>query len=209
MLKNIWQIIVCYGAGFLGVNIIFLPHAALGLPIILLAGAFLTLPVLIFVLLLFIPLRKIVLRNLLAWCLAAPFIVALAWMVVFWMVFDVPPGLSLSEFLLLPDTWGLAVTPFAWASTSSALFWFWNRPRGKPRQPYKLSTIVAGLLIASVLLVAIWLDTYWYLKYRSAGLDLYRFLSLPDVWAFTGIAFAFIWVVMASVLLWCRTGKAQ
>jgi hypothetical protein len=89
-------------------------------------GAFLGLPELVLTILIFVLLRRLILRHLLLWCVAAPFLITAAWLAAEWSGDYSSRAPDIFWYLSSRGTWERAALAFSSASFASALFWYWN-----------------------------------------------------------------------------------
>jgi hypothetical protein len=127
MLKNIGQIIGCYGVGMILSTLLW--GGAGGLAVVPMV-AFLSLPILGLTIVIFALLRRWILENLLSYCVVAPFLVAVAWLAFDWHTNFSYRGRDLAWYLSLRGVWDRASIAFTCSVIASALFWLWNRHNG-------------------------------------------------------------------------------
>jgi len=132
--RHVLQIIVCYIVGLIAGSLIWATY--FGQPgvgfVFAFGGAILGLPILLVAVLIFIILSERVLRNLSLWCLGAPFIVVLLWLILEWKLNYSLRGHDIYWYLSLRNVWERAGLVFTCASISSSLFWCWNRSHAAP-----------------------------------------------------------------------------
>jgi hypothetical protein len=130
MIKNVLQIVACYLVGlFVGTAI---SGAYFGGPfvlslIVMMGGAVLALPILLLVVLMFVLLRKWILRHLALWCVVAPVLIVVVWMWAEWQFNYSNRGNDLYWYLSLRNVWERAVLALTCASIASFMFWYLNR----------------------------------------------------------------------------------
>jgi hypothetical protein len=133
MARQLLQIVACYGIGLVAGNLLFFPYSGVLAPILVVGGALLALPILILVIAVFALARKTILRHLALWCVIAPFLIAVIWLLLDWET-SYSSRFDLYRYLALRAVWERALLAFVCASISSALFWYWNRARLQPAQ---------------------------------------------------------------------------
>jgi hypothetical protein len=127
MLKNIVQIVACYGVGMILGMLLWAGADGLAVvPVI----ALLSLPLLGLTIAIFALLRRWILGNLLSYCVVAPFLVAVAWVAFEWHTNFSYRGRDLYWYLSLRGVWDRALIAFTCSAIASALFWCWNRYEG-------------------------------------------------------------------------------
>ena len=127
MTKNLLQIVVCYALGLVGGIFLLIPIVGRLAVVFLIYGAVLGLPILLIAVLVFILLRPVILRHLVAWCVMAPAVAVIAWMTIEWYTSYAFRGNNVYWYLSLRNVWERAGIVFLCASIGSAAFWHWNR----------------------------------------------------------------------------------
>lgn len=127
MAKNLCQILLCYVAGLLGGNLLFFPLNPVLAPALFVGGLLAALPELVVVLTAFVLFREHIIRKLFYYCLGAPLLIVLIWLIVEWNTNYYSRGQSIEWYLSLRNVWERAILAFVCSSISSYLFWRWNR----------------------------------------------------------------------------------
>jgi len=125
---QILGIIACYAVGLIAGNLILMPYYGPVTILLAVGGAVLALPILALVVLTFALLKNRILRNLSLWCVTAPFLITLTWLIIDWELDYSSRGQDIWWYLSLRSVRELAALAFRCSSISSALFWYWNRP---------------------------------------------------------------------------------
>jgi hypothetical protein len=125
MRAHVLQILLCYVSGIVAGSLIFAPLYGPVVIVLGVGGVFLGLPELVLVILVFVLFHRSILRHLLPWCLAAPFLITTAWLAIDWNVL-LSRAPNAYTYWASRGTWDRAALAFTSASFASALFWYFQ-----------------------------------------------------------------------------------
>jgi hypothetical protein len=126
MWKHVLEILVCYVIGILISALVFSPYLEEMTIVVPIGGVFLALPELAITIIIFLVFRRSILKHLLPWCIAAPFLITIVWLALEWTDDYSSRGYNVFEYLSLRNARERAALAFSSASFASALFWYWN-----------------------------------------------------------------------------------
>jgi hypothetical protein len=104
MREHVLQILLCYIIGIIVGNLVFLPFLGPVVMFTIIGGWFIGLLELFLTILIFALFRRSILRHLLPWCVAAPFLIATVWLAFEWNIYS-SRAPDISWFLSLRGVW--------------------------------------------------------------------------------------------------------
>jgi hypothetical protein len=123
MREAVFLMLLCYLAGIVVGNLVFILYLGPVVIFTIVVGWLAGVPVLVVAILIFFLFRRSIVRHPLPWCVAAPFLIAALWLAFEWNIYS-SRAPDMYWFLSLRGVWDRTALVLSSASFASALFWY-------------------------------------------------------------------------------------